>query len=1106
MEPEGSMFTRCRRTFAVIATRIAGIAWVGVVVAGCLSQTTTTCADGTTCSGGLVCAPMGGACVQPAQITVCRDILEGAGCAAPGVDDGTCLARVCSSTTWSPEVVVGNQQNATDAALFQPAGAAFGPDGSLYISVQNVIQRVDRAGVITIIAGTGDPGDAGDSGEATSAQLRSPSGLAVDGHGQVFVADTGNHRLRRIDAAGTITTVAGSGVEGYDGDKGAATLAKLSAPQGVSVDGAGNLAIADTANHRIRCVSASGLIMTCAGTGTAGFNGDLPQAINAQLNSPTSVAVDRNGNLFIADSGNHRVRKVGSNGSITTVAGVGSAGALGDGGPAATAQLSNPTGVALEGDDLLIADSGNRCIRRVARGTITRAAGGGDGLAPDRDGGDAMAAVLSMQLGVAAAPAGGFVVVDSYGLRVRKVNTTGTIATIAGNGTAAVTGGGGAATNIQILFRSSLTTNPRGGFTFTNFPTFTYEVDGAGFASAIAGGAPYGYRGDGGLAKVAGFNNPISAGYDREGNLYISDLSNRRIRRVDTQGVVTTVAGNGTNGDAGDGGDAKAAQLTGTWDLAIDSVGNLYLAEFSSSRIRRVDRSGHITTFVGTTDGFSGDGGSARSAQLSGPLSVAVDSDDTLYICDTNNQRIRRVKDGKIDTVAGGGTGPDGSAATSAQLQYPHGVAIGPDHSLYIAESATARVRRVRDGIITTVAGTGEFGFRGDGGPANEALMFSPDDVAVDRAGRLLISEGGRIRRVDQSGIITTVAGAIDPGAMGARAVARLADPRAITSGPEMTLFAGGASGTVQALIGDMVSVVGGRYPQQAATGQRARFRQATFGAVGGVAYDPVAGQIFVSETTAHRIWIITVVDPADPTTWKISPFANLAGIGGFGNGRVGVARFLNPTGLFLDVAARQLYVADTGGHLVRAIDLSRGLASAAVRTVAGTPRTAGFGGDGGAAGAALLFSPSAVTRCANGDVFVADTGNHRVRRIASGTISTVLGDGTTSSSGAGAPAVTFPVASPRGMGCDAVGNVFATSTNTVRMLQADAAGVVDGTGAVRTIYGLPPRDAFPMSATRCLSGLEVTALGKVRVIDACTGVMVELQRKARPANSGAVR
>jgi hypothetical protein len=249
---------------------------------------------------------------------------------------------------------------------------------------------------------------------------------------------------------------------------------------------------------------------------------------------------------------------------------------------------------------------------------------------------------------------------------------------------------------------------------------------------------------------------------------------------------------------------------------------------------------------------------------------------------------------------------------------------------------------------------------------------------------------------------------------------------------------------------------------------------------------------IYLRESSSNKVEVVTIVDPTDAATWTIVPLANTDGTAGFANGAAATARFRDPTGLYLDASAHQLYVADTGNHVVRAIDL----ASAMVRTVAGTGAQRGYAGDGGPASAALLYAPQALTQSSNGDLFIADTGNERVRRVAASTglISTVLGDGTAASSGEGQPSASFPVAAPLGLACDATGNLFVTSTTTVRLVPADGAGAVDGSGEVQTIYGAPPR-LFPASVTSCLTGLAVTGSTTIQITDACTGLLVELDR-----------
>jgi sugar lactone lactonase YvrE len=296
----------------------------------------------------------------------------------------------------------------------------------------------------------------------------------------------------------------------------------------------------------------------------------------------------------------------------------------------------------------------------------------------------------------------------------------------------------------------------------------------------------------------------------------------------------------------------------------------------------------------------------------------------------------------------------------------------------------------------------------------------------------------------------------------------------------------------VQALAGDRLSVFAGRYPQDSVTGMLARFRDDHFGTVGGVAFDAAANQIFITETSANQIHAIQIVDPVDVTTWTITPL--VTGGSGFADGAAVSAQFRTPTGLYFDATTRQLYIADTGNHAIRVLDVGTGIVS----TVIGVPQTRGFLGDGGPPASALLFAPELVARCGNGDLFVADTGNNRVRRIANGVISTVLGDGSPSSSGEGRPASTFPVDTPRGLACDDVGNLFVTSRTVIRMVMSDATGVVDGTGRVRTIYGRD-RDVFPASVTACLSGLGVDDTNTISVTDSCTGIMLQLHRAATP-------
>ena len=364
-----------------------------------------------------------------------------------------------------------------------------------------------------------------DGGPAIAARMVGPDDVAVDGAGNLFIADTYRHRIRMVDASGTITTVAGS-ESGFGGDGGPAVEAQLLFPLGVAVDGAGNLFIADTSNNRIRMVDASGTITTVAGSGGFGYlvpggdGGDGGPAVEAELYSPRGVAVDGAGNLFIADSSNNRIRMVDASGTITTVAGTGESGFGGDGGPAVEAELYSPRGVAVDGaGNLFIADTSNH--------------------------------------------------------RIRMVDASGTITTVVGTGES-------------------------------------------------------GFGGDGGPAVEAEFDRPFGVAVDSAGNLFIADTSNHRIRMVDSTGTITTVAGTGASGFGGDGGPAVEAEFDRPFGVAVDSAGNLFIADTSNHRIRMVDPAGTITTVAGTgASGFGGDGGPAGGpaveARLRSPRGVAVD-------------------------------------------------------------------------------------------------------------------------------------------------------------------------------------------------------------------------------------------------------------------------------------------------------------------------------------------------------------------------------------------------------------------------------------------------------------------------------------------------
>ena len=615
-----------------------------------------------------------------------------------------CLAQSGIITTYVGHSLPENGAIATSQPIDWPASITLDGAGGFFIAchVQNKVYRVTANDTLHIVAGTGISGYSGDGSSATSAQLNGPSGLALDVLGNLYIADEHNSRIRKVTSSGIISTVAGTGISGYSGDGGPAVAAQLDGPDSVALDASGNLYIADRNNNRIRKVSPNGIIRTVAGTRARGFSGDSSPATSAQLDEPNSVTLDASGNLYIADRNNNRIRKVTPDGIISTVAGNGTRGFSGDGGRATSAQLDEPTGVAVDAaGNLFIADYFNFSIRKVTPDGIISTVAGGRTRNFSGDGGIATSAQLNGPRGVAVDAAGNLFITDVYNFSIWKVTLDGIISTVAGDGTK-------------------------------------------------------GYSGDGGPATSAQLDEPTGVAVDASGNLFIADRMNHRIRKVTPGGIISTFAGTGVRGYSGDGGPATSAQLYYPDGLAVDALGNLCIGDTDNHRIRKVSLDGTISTVAGNgTAGYTGDGGSATSAQLNHPDGVAVDALGNLYIADGYNHRIRKVTPGGIiSTVAGNGTGGfggDGGPAKAASLAYPTAVAIDAFGNLFIADFGNQRIRKVTpDGIISTLAGTGIRGFSGDGGPAKAASLANPTGIAVNSLGDLFIADqnNNRIRKV----------------------------------------------------------------------------------------------------------------------------------------------------------------------------------------------------------------------------------------------------------------------------------------------------------------------------------------------------------------------
>ncbi len=684
-------------------------------------------------------------------------------------------AQIITSIAGNTSVSDGLKARGTPLVISRAVAAD--QDGFIYIADDgsHVVRRIDPGtGIATIIAGGGTVVDDLIPVPARSAFFNNPVALAVGAGRNLYIADDANNRIRLVTPNGFVTTVAGNGSSGFSGDGGPATRAQLSLPTWVALDSEGNLYITDRGNRAIRKVEAStGVITTIAGGPNATGTGDGIPAKDAKLSNPQSIAVDAAGNVFFVDEGDQVVRKVETaTGLISTVAGTaGSPGTTGDGGPATSARLRFPRGVAVAPNGDLYVGHAER-VRKVSAetGIIATVLGGGSNiLAEGRPGAEVRIPDGVEQLFLTSANVLLVALAGDSLIATLDLNT-GIFGVLAGDPLRV--GDGGPAATAAVSQPQKLALDATGNLYIAD--KFHHRVRrvspgaggvGTGTITTVAGTGVPAFAETSGPAANAGITFPTGIFVDSSNRLYFTD-NFRRVRQVSADGTLRTVAGSPTQSFAGDGGPATSAQLDDPQGLVADSAGNLYIADSGNHRVRKVDTSGIISTIAGTGEAaYSGDGGPATSARLNFPTDLLLDGRGGLLIADRRNHRVRRLdlSTGIITTFAFDGRdryGGDGGPATAASAGQLRGLAMDAQGNVYVSGQNSVRRIDAATGVVTTVAGGASAGFTGDGGLATLARLSGLQGVLLDSAGNIIFADSvnNRVRRVSVTAVVPVLA------------------------------------------------------------------------------------------------------------------------------------------------------------------------------------------------------------------------------------------------------------------------------------------------------------------------------------------------------------
>jgi sugar lactone lactonase YvrE len=615
---------------------------------------------------------------------------------------------------------------------------------------------------LSLLAGNVNDSRGSRDGPGAIASFNGPRGVALDGSGNLYVADFSNHTIRKIDPAGTVSTLAGQ-ARSFGSADGTGAEARFTNPQDIAVDANGTIYVADAGNHTIRRITADGVVSTLAGVAGQKGSTDGPIA-DARFNSPTGLAVDNAGNLLVVDRLNSTVRMITPGGTVSTLAGkpdtVGSTDGNG-----ANARFKFPNDVAVDAQGTIyVSDGDNFTVRRIRNGVVSTLAGrAGEQGSVDGNGSNAR---FERPTGISVDGLGNVYLGDRLGEAVRKIDPAGNVSTLAG----------------------------------------TSNAPGA----------------EDGIGAQARFSQPDGIAVDSAGNVFVSDRRNNNIRKISSSAVVTTLAGTVPQSGSTDG-TGDQARFSVPDGIAIDALGNALVADRGNEVIRKISPDGQVTTLAGTPDATGNSDGTGNSAAFDSPSDVAVDPAGNTYVADNDNNTIRKISPaGEVTTLAGapGESGNVDGVGINARFDDPEGIAVDAAGNVYVADTDNNTIRKITPaGLVTTLAGSPDETGSADGIGVN-ARFDEPDGIAVDAAGNVYVADtdNSTIRKITPQGIVSTLAGQAgeEGNADGTGAAARFSFPRDLdidTQGNLYVLDSGNHTVRKITPLGEVSTVVGDGIP-----------------------------------------------------------------------------------------------------------------------------------------------------------------------------------------------------------------------------------------------------------------------------------------------------